>query len=200
MNDVYNPGQLLQVAKLLKTPPKWMVLGGPSNANEAQTAVSTWPAVRVLGVEPNEDHATWQLDNGWPRGHPLLPAALTDADGLVVFHPIEGTSGGTLLDLPTELAPRTVTGVTLDTLDREYGPFEDVLLWLDVEGSEAATLRGASGLLASGRVLAVSVEVCDRTPRVTDEIASILTAAGLVGPTRWASSPPAYHDELWVRG
>lgn len=199
MSDCYNPGQLLHVAKLLRTPPKWMILGGPSTANEAQTAVVTWPNVRVIGVEPNPRCREWQRANGWPKTARLIAGLLSDVPEYTPFYPVAGPSGGTVIAHDPDAPAIDVAAFTIDQLDDLYGPLEDVLLWLDVEGSEVPALRGAKNLLASGRVLAVSVEVCERTPRATDEVASILTAAGLVGPTRWASSPPAYHDDLWVR-
>jgi hypothetical protein len=42
---------------------------------------------------------------------------------------------------------------TLDSLSEVYGPFEDAVLWVDIEGSELDALCGAFNLLKKVRLI-----------------------------------------------
>lgn len=198
---VYNPAQLKQVIRWLPSAPKWLLLGGPSNADEAQTAAGLWPEVRVLACEPSERLRRWQETWGFPRPPQgvLLPHALSDVVSSAVFWPVDGPSGGAMVEQPgISLAPVKVLTTTLDQLEHERGPFVDALLWLDIEGHELPALRGGAELLRSGRVLLINVEVCDRTPENTTAISKLLTACGYALRDHWNNSGP-YHDEVWTR-
>src|SRR5687767_10434949 len=118
----YSPENLLQVVPFLKEPPKWLLLGGPADAKEAQTARELWPGVRVVGVEPNPAAVEWQRANGWPEDAPLVTAALWSSVGQVVplgSHP--GSIRNAVLD-PGNLKAGGlwVPTVTWDTLDVEF--------------------------------------------------------------------------------
>ncbi len=47
----------------------------------------------------------------------------------------------------------------VDELDRQYGPFEQILLWADIEGSELLMLQGATAVLKAGRVALINLEL-----------------------------------------
>lgn len=194
----YSPGQLRHVARFLTSAPKWLVLGGPSCGMEAQLAVQMWPGIRILAVEPSGLMIMWQRSHQFPAGGTLLYGALSDAAGEVSFVPCDGPSGGWMADdeVPDAI---TVSAFTLDDLDATHGPFDDAVLWLDIEGSELKALQGAAALLASGRVLLINVEVCDRTPDATASITALLTAAGYRMADAWNNNSGAHHDEVWTR-
>jgi FkbM family methyltransferase len=196
----YAPGQIRHVVEYLPRPPGWLVLGGPSDGDEAMVARQLWPGVHVVAFEPSARLAAWQRANGFPADGRLLRCALADRDGPAPFYPDPsgGTAGGTLR-AGVYPDPEPVDCVTLDWADRVCGPFEDALLWLDIEGGEAAALRGAAGLLGSGRVLAVNVETCARTPGDTAGVRRLLSGAGLTLVDEWNRYSGAHQDELWVR-
>lgn len=193
----YSPGQLKHLERFVRAKPRWLVLGGPSCATEAQTASRLWPGLRVLGVEPNERMIEWQRRRGFPGE--LLHGALSDASGRVPFFNVQGAAGGFVVPdsgVPTSVM---VPAFTLDELETRYGPFEDAVLWLDIEGSELAALRGATDLLTSGRVQILNLEFCDRNPEDGAAVASILAANGYRLADVWNQNSGAHHDEVWVR-
>jgi FkbM family methyltransferase len=99
-----------------------------------------------------------------------------------------------------------VESVTIDQIEQTYGPFEgNVLLWMDIEGSELAALKGASGLLSSGKVVGLSVEV-RREPMspgscTRDEIVDFLRGFGYRShPDNDPLVPPTMmEDYIFVR-
>jgi len=154
---VYNPGQFSVVFPLVKRPPTWLLLGGPADADEAQTAVKQWPDIKVLGVEPSKAMYEYQLAHDWP-GSLLLQCALGSSVGQGQIH-ISGDTprcSSFVADHPGEL--HTVDITTLDVLDEIHGPFENAILWLDVEGSEYEALLGARKLFDRGAIAMVNVE------------------------------------------
>ncbi len=84
---------------------------------------------------------------------------------------------------------------TLDTMDRECGPFEDVFLWMDVEGAELRVFRGAEGLFSRGAVRGVNVE---SRPDLNTQIAAFLTRHGLRHVHSYFESETV-RDEVWLR-
>jgi len=52
---------------------------------------------------------------------------------------------------------------TLDLFDELCGSGKDIVLWMDIEGSELAALKGGVSLLSSGRVKAINLEVRDNS-------------------------------------
>lgn len=74
----YSDGQLSVIYPYLKTEPSWLLLGGPADANECQTARAKWPSIKVVGVDPNPKVLKFQAENGWPAGTPLIQACLYD--------------------------------------------------------------------------------------------------------------------------
>lgn len=175
---VYSPGQFEQVIPHLPREPKWLILGGPADANEAQTARTKWPDIKVIGVEPNPEARDWQLSNGWPENSFLLPYALSDKNGFTeMVYAVGGLRNARIDTVALELnriKPEatflTVPTITLDMLESAHGPFEDAILWLDIECSEYPALLGGAKLLASGRVLLLNIEEmidsCPDTPKI----------------------------------
>lgn len=160
----YSPGQLGNIYNAVHQyePFKWFLLGGPANANEAQTALRRWPGVKVVGVEPNPDAIAFQLSHGWPGGHPLINRALWGS--IRQIHVAD--TGSTLVHARAAFGGDLSRGIwqttTWDELDKQYGPFEDALLWMDIEGSELEALQGALGLLNRKAILAANIELLSR--------------------------------------
>lgn len=49
--------------------------------------------------------------------------------------------------------------LTLDQLDAKYGPFNDCVIWADIEGSELRMLQGGTKILSEKRIQALLLEV-----------------------------------------
>ena len=167
----YNPGQLYKISPRIVGVPSWFIVGGPSDAEEAQCAVRLWPDVKVVGVEPLLEVYDWQLQNNWPTPSTLFHAALGKQEGTAALYKVEPgpnsqrrastthNHGGSVED---------VSMVTLDQLDKQVGPFDNCFLWLDIEGAEFDALQGAIGLFEDKKVNWVNVEI---TSRDSEEIA-----------------------------
>lgn len=205
VTDYYSPSNIYAVAPFLPFPPKWLVLGGPADAREAQTAADLWPGIDVVGVEPNPEAVEWQRTvGGWREEWPLLDCALTDESTgsvLMAFEPGGLRNASVAPDLVRTKpgAIKVLVGTTtLDVVEAVYGPFEDAVVWLDVEGSELRALRGASKLLASGRVLALNVEMLSHVPGMMDELPALLAANGYQAVAEWNYSDTC-RDRVFLR-
>lgn len=194
----YNPHQLEHVVRWLPREPRWLVLGGPSQADEAQTAKRLWPAIEVIAFEPVERMREWQARHGF-LGR-MIPRALWHEETEVEMWGIDGPTGSSVLPLPNGARlPDRVRTTTLDIAERQFGPFEDALLWLDIEGAELEALQGGRELLASGRVLLINVETCDRELGARAAIGELLKGCGYHCAERWNSASGAHHDEVWIK-
>lgn len=195
MIDYYSPGNLAHVVPYLPREPKWLLLGGPADAAEAQEAVKRWSSVKVIGVEPNSEAVAWQLANGWPKGHPLIHAALHDRCGtLKVASPKKALRSTRV----AEDGAVEVRAVTWDSLNGLYGPFCDALLWMDIETHELEALRGAERLLAAGAILLVNVEMQASQAAKNAELEALLHHHGFTAVKDWNDSHQCW-DRVWVR-
>lgn len=189
------------VAPYLDRAPKWVVIGGLGDVMEARQCRDRWSDVKILGVDPDPRAIQWQERNGWPSGCGLLPLALSDSVGTAPIrmdsvccpsmHPRNVARG------PVQQV-RLVKTTTLDVLDRTYGPFDDCVLWLDLEGWDYTALKGATDLLASGRVMAVNVEVRYDDPPTNAAMRELLVKAGYNLVLAWFRQWWG-HNEVWNR-
>lgn len=204
MTEYYSPGQLSVIYQFLKQPPKWLLLGGPADANEAQTALAKWPDIKVIAVEANINAVSWQLANAWPTNNALLlHAALSDMSGEAKMIQGVGCLRGASLD-PIKFAGQeenlvTVKTVTLDQLDEMYGPFEEAVLWIDIEGWELEAVKGASKLLQRNAIRLVNAEGMDRSQAKNEELERNLIGHGFKAVKDWNDSPSC-RDRIYVRG
>lgn len=152
MTEIYNPGQaqILFSHWPFASPIDWFVIGGPSNANEAQTIAVEYPGIKCIGFDPDpvnikiqkelffpgtvHQYALWNKDTKLeltikPGNHKVSSVARN----------FEGDSYDTL----------QVNARTLDSLNEEYGPFTNCVLWLDIELAEEQALEGATDLLTN---------------------------------------------------
>lgn len=205
----YNPGQLNEIVPFISQPPTWLILGGPADADEAQTAIKVWPDIKVIGVEPNPQWIAWQYANGWPVGAPLIQAALAEQQGTALLQlPHHNHRSSSLLPLdtlqelwpfgPTQATNRTAQTTTLDYLDAIYGPFSNALLWLDIEGCELEALRGGMSLFQRGAITTVNVEMIARRADYNDLIHQFLSGQGFQLVHVW-NEHGTHHDRVYVR-
>lgn len=187
----------------LKREPRWLLLGGPADGNEAQTARELWPDVRVVGVEPNPDAVAFQLANGWPRNCPLVMAALSNVAG-----------GHEVVMVNTTGTPRHARGViegddlerswrapatTWDAAEAAFGPFTGgAVMWLDLDGAELSALQGSVGLFRHRAVDVVNVEMQDVFRDRNEMIEGIMGWHGFRAVHEWNASATC-RDRVYVR-
>lgn len=210
--DFYSPGQLSVIVKHCNFMPEWLLLGGPADGNEAQTAQVFWPKCRVLAFEPNPEAWEFQVRTNpmWSDpelGDVLDPRALSDQEGSeleIVYEP------GLLRNASADPASlegnrgredvryfRTMT-TTLDAADRDHGPVQNAVLWLDVEGHELDAVKGARGLFDRGAIRLVNVEVQTRRPGKNVELTRLLDGWIFRKVKTWNNSKSC-EDQIWVR-
>lgn len=198
---IYNPGQFSVVYKFIHKEPKWLILGGPSTANEAQTAVKKWPNLKVIGVEPLYEAVEWQMQHGWPlRNGSLIQAALADKVGqeTLILNPTNAQAPS-LAGWPGARGPELIVQVTtINRLDETHGPFEDAIIWLDIEGAEYRALRGADKLFDRKQVLLVNVEITASRPQHTVDLETMFANLGFKLVHTWNVQPGLVEDRIYV--
>jgi len=118
-----------------------------------------WKDYTIIGLEPDpERYAT--LKETYPGT--LLPFAVSDKNGTLEFvkHP---TSGYIAHEYPGLDEKFEVETITLDFLDKTYGPFDEIAIWADIEGSELAMLTGATDVLKKVNWITVELHTGPKT-------------------------------------
>ena len=198
--DPSPPDPMAVVKPFLTRDPQWIVLGGLGDGNEAQCALRHWPAVQLIGVDLDPRAITTQQRAGWPAGHPLLQVALGAEVG-VHRATLDQLNCASIHPSVVKASPgpyRNVAATTLDLLEASYGPFDDCLLWLDLEGWDSEALHGGVGLLGSGRVLLLNIEVRYETEAENRDMSELLGLLGYVRVWVWFRQWWG-HNELWVK-
>ncbi len=212
MVEFYSPGHLKTVARFCRFTPKWLLLGGAADADEGLTARRLWPGCRVLAFEPNPEAYRWQLANvpEWSdpdSGMTLYERALADTDGVEVELAYEPGRLRNATSDPDALPgcrqnPATVfvnvPTVRLDSVNSERGPVSDAVLWLDVEGYELEAVRGGAGIMSSGAVRVINVEVQARRAGQNRELERLLKAWRFRLVHVWNNSAPC-EDRVYLR-
>ncbi len=145
------------IAKFIRGAPLALYDIGVGLKSEWRTLRKLYPQLKVFGCEPHP--ATYQslLRDGFPGT--LAKVAIGEEAGQATLFDIAGDAKRASL-LPLGDSERQIpTDVwTLDRFDREMGRQDRILLWMDIEGSELAALRGGTELLDSGRVRWINLE------------------------------------------
>lgn len=134
-----------------------------------------FPGARIIGFEPGRSEHRVASRNYAALGQdPPYPVAVWDRAGEVAFLEAPELSGGQHL-IPGEAGGRTVRAVRLDEFIREEGlPVPD-LVKMDIEGAEAAALRGLGAFLREVRGVLLETHGA----ALHGECRDILEAAGL---------------------
>ena len=62
-------------------------------------------------------------------------------------------------DLEKEYDLIELETTTIDTIDAEHGPFDNAILWADIEGAEMKMLQGATKMLTEQRIQCIYLEI-----------------------------------------
>lgn len=177
---------------------EWFVIGGPSVDLEAQAVKERYPHVKCIGFEPNTESVRKQTHELAFPG-PLFPYALWRKNEKVMLDiPQRGSQCGSICrpdNCPEAWTPVTaekyeVQGRTLDSLSDEYGPFNNAVLWLDIEYAELYALQAADRLLS--RTLLLNVETFNH--RALPDINRILYRHKLILRQVWNFGQHATSD------
>jgi len=171
--------------------PAWVVFGGLGNPGLVESVLKRWPSVKLLGTDRRAEVAAEYTSRfGSDPKSPWLNVALGEADGVAeMWAAAEGEKPGAFVEVAT---------LSLDSLEKNYGPFTDCLLWLSCEGYEYAALSEAVNLLESDRLLGVNLEARYHLAPTNAEMYALLEAYGYRRTLVWYRRCWG-HNELWVK-
>lgn len=158
MLEFYADGQVRRIFPYCKDV-DWFILGGPADGNEAQVFNVEFPNVQILGIEPNPVMHKFQVDNLFPGI--LLNKALWSINVTkeLVIPGANHRCGSVVNYGKSQGESVTVDCVTLDKLSKNYGPFENCAVWIDIEGAELNCIKGALNLLRKQKIKVLNIEV-----------------------------------------
>jgi hypothetical protein len=185
---VYDPRQVEVIYPYIDFDPGWFILGGPADATEAQDMREKFPNVCIIGFEPNPMFYNVQLARGFP-GRLVQEALWRDWRELELKavsdrknSPWQDQRNASAVKYDVARYTYRVRANTLDNYSLAYGPFEDVILWIDIEESELPCLEGAVGLMSAGQIRLVNAEVHDYR---VEMMAEMLGRFGIREVGRW---------------
>lgn len=187
--------QALDVFPFIDFEPEWLIDCGPGLGQEAHRFKERWPKIKVIGMEPVEH--TWRLRQKDFPGV-LLNAAVWSGDGAEYLHGCDTEMGASLVYscLTSKSDPVKVSTISLNTLDYWTGPFNNTILWADVEGSELKLIEGSSSLFSRGAIRLMNLEVHEgEEERELDRVCSQL---GFEKVFSYAENG-AHHDNVYRR-
>jgi len=197
-NGVYSPGQAAILFDIWPEGAEWFVLGGPACANEGQTVYAEHPELKFIAFEPNPEMRRIQQGMNFPGK--IHSCGLYNENKLMNLRVPDGRDISCSVcrdfeDAPCEDIPIQV--YTLDTLSEKFGPFTNVVLWIDIEHAELQCLQGATKLLEAGQILMINLEVMQ--PEMLVPIVELLTPHGLKEVKRWNNTLPDKYDIVFKK-
>lgn len=153
---IYEPGQVRNMFPYIDFQPSHFILAGPANGNEGQIFHEVYPSVPIIGLEPHQGGFQYQVQEQFPGM--LLPMAIGQSVEMSGMRP-SVIGQGKLVDMPG--SAYLVPVVTLEWLNCYFGPFQDAILWMDIEGSEMPALVGGRDLLQGGSIRLMNIEIIE---------------------------------------
>lgn len=191
---IYSPGQAKVLFDYWPKETRFFIVGGPADANEAQTVKARFPEVTCLGFEPNPSFLEEQKGRLSFPGN-IYPYALWDSNMPMPLNVCGRLGRGSKLccqsfGIVTQVVEEdkkredgiNVEARTLDSLSSELGPWEDIVLWLDIEFSELRALQGARELLSS--TLLVNLEITNISSNLV-KYEELMRSYNLVAVRQW---------------
>lgn len=207
----YDSRELWVLKYLLRAGDVFLDVGANVGYYTLAAASKVQSSGQVYAFEPHPVMAA-QLRNNCEQ-NPHLPiqifeTAVADQSGEASFYipPDNGFQSveGSLV-AHSDFSEKKVPVVTLDQICRKVGPGKIQLAKIDIEGYEARALRGAQGLLSSGKLESLLCEVSDENRQ---EVFAILSAVDFeqvidlrtLKPVTLQTLRPGLSNLLWLRG
>lgn len=180
---------------------------GPGVPNsEAWEAKKLWPAIEIVGFEPQPDRFRWlTLDDEHGRtSYPgwLFPYAVGAREEHAALKLIGAElNSGFYWDQP-DLRARNVEIIRLDWFMKWRPDLSDAILWMDIEGSEYDALLGATETLKKCVAVVAEVwpeQVCQGWCTAA-MVGHLLECAGFRKAAEFPSGgTDPQRDEVWLR-
>ena len=169
--------------------------------SEAWQAKKAWKDVRIIGFE--SDAQRYKKLKGFPGK--LMNCAVGTKDEIEIdMCRIDGMSH--MFPRPKQKDKGTrvvVTQRSLDSIENEFGPFENVFIWADIEGAELEMLRGSVGLLESDKVVGLNLELWKHLQVenwcVDTEVKEFLSRYGFIHTHDWPGPKINHYDAIFLR-
>lgn len=147
----------LTIRQFIRGVPKAMYDIGVGPKTEWQTLGDCFPSMQIFGCEPHPETRANIVSRGFTGT--LWPVAIGTSPGSATLHePPANIGGSSLFPLTDAIRTFVVPVWTLDQFDEAAGSPEQILMWMDIEGSELSALRSGRGLMTSGRVRWINLE------------------------------------------
>lgn len=132
---------------------------GPGVLNSEAWRKDLWAGFEIFGLEPDPTRYE-KLKETFPGT--LLNIAVSDVEGEMkgILHDTSGFIAGGYPGYTKEIVVKTTT---LDALDEKYGPFDEIAIWADIEGSELKMLKGATEVLKKTNWITVELHTGPKT-------------------------------------
>lgn len=157
--EFYNDGQIKRLFPYCDRP-DCLLIGGPADGNEGQVFKAQYPESVIIGVEPNSLMRVFQLTNEFPGF--LYPFALWDRKVDIEFVVGSDNRGGSLVNFRESVGQfkkSIVRTITIDEILTDYINCNEVVVWLDIEGSEECAILGADRSMCQRRIKLWNIEV-----------------------------------------
>ncbi|HCR36450.1 TPA: hypothetical protein DIU22_05440 [Candidatus Woesebacteria bacterium] len=166
---------------------------GPGILHSEAWRKDLWEGYEIIGLEPDPTRYNI-LKDSYPGI--LLNLAVSNEIGQIkgIFH---STSGFIVYGYPGYSETVTISAVTLDWLDKEYGPFDEIAIWADIEGSELNMLKGATEVLKKTNWINVELHTGPKTEHWARsyDVYAFLEKLGFVTLTK--EKPQTLHDSCY---
>jgi len=155
--------QWYKVVPHLEIQPKiFLDIGVGEWGSEAWQVRKTNPDCIIIGFEPQPHRFQLLKHHNYPGI--LLPFVINNKSAVIkgyMGHP-HGQSDFCMYgkNQPHDAYKKVkIDSYTLDSLEEDYGPFDDAFIWADVEGSELNVLQGAQRLFDENKIIGANIEV-----------------------------------------
>ena len=166
---------------------------GPGVLQSEAYRKELWKNYTIIGVEPDPIRYR-TLKKSFPGT--LLNLAIADTIGTMQFvaHP---TSGYIAHGYPGLTELHEVETITVDSLDEKYGPFDEIAIWADIEGSELKMLKGATEVLKKTKWINLELHTGPKTDEWcrSSDVFKFLIDLGFVPNS--SERPQTLHDSCY---